>query len=57
MATEALESLSNGRVVSEIVDGTRRFDVVLRLSDEDRTHAAACRTCWSKPRRAGSRSA
>jgi HME family heavy-metal exporter len=24
-------------VVSEIVDGTRRFDVVLRLSDEDRT--------------------
>jgi HME family heavy-metal exporter len=37
MATEALESLSNGRVVSEIVDGTRRFDVVLRLSDEDRT--------------------
>ncbi len=37
MATDALESLSNGRVVSEIVDGTRRFDVVLRLSDEDRT--------------------
>ncbi|MDR6773771.1 efflux RND transporter permease subunit [Azospirillum sp. BE72] len=37
MATEALEGLSNGRVVSEIVDGTRRFDVVLRLSDEDRT--------------------
>jgi len=37
MATDALESLSNGRVVSEIVDGMRRFDVVLRLADEDRT--------------------
>jgi len=37
IATEALEGLSNGRVVSEIVDGTRRFDVVLRLSDADRT--------------------
>ncbi len=37
MATEALEGLSNGRVVSEIVDGARRFDVALRLSDEDRT--------------------
>ncbi|HRJ60406.1 MAG TPA: efflux RND transporter permease subunit [Azospirillaceae bacterium] len=39
MATEALESLSNGRVVSEIVDGTRRFDVTLRLSDAERTTA------------------
>jgi HME family heavy-metal exporter len=35
--TEALESLSNGRTVSTIVDGARRFDVVLRLSESDRT--------------------
>jgi heavy-metal exporter, HME family len=35
--TEALEGLSNGRVVSQIVQGNRRFDVVLRLSDKDRT--------------------
>ncbi len=35
--TEELESLSNGRVVSQIVDESRRFDVVLRLSDEART--------------------
>lgn len=37
--TEALGSLSNGRTVSTIVDGARRFDVVLRLADEDRTTA------------------
>jgi HME family heavy-metal exporter len=35
--TEALEALSNGRVVSQIVDGNRRFDVVMRLSDEYRS--------------------
>jgi heavy-metal exporter, HME family len=35
--TEALESLSNGRTVSTIVDGVKRFDVVLRLSETDRT--------------------
>ena len=35
--TEALESLSNGRTVSTIIDGPRRFDVVLRLSETDRT--------------------
>jgi HME family heavy-metal exporter len=38
--TKALETLSNGRVVSQIVDQSKRFDVVLRLSDADRnTHA------------------
>lgn len=37
--TEALDSLSNGRKVSTIVDGAKRFDVVLRLADQDRTTA------------------
>jgi CzcA family heavy metal efflux pump len=35
--TEQLERLSNGRVVSRIIDGNRRFDVVLRLDDVQRT--------------------
>ena len=34
--TASLETLSNGRVVSQIVDQSKRFDVVLRLSDDDR---------------------
>lgn len=37
--TETLESLTGGTVVSQILDGARRFDVVLRLADEDRTTA------------------
>ncbi len=35
--TEQLERLSNGRIVSRLVDGNRRFDVVVRLQDERRT--------------------
>jgi heavy-metal exporter, HME family len=35
--TQALEALSNGRRVSQIVDGNRRFDVMMRLSDQDRS--------------------
>lgn len=35
--TDALERLSNGRVVSRLADGTRRFDVVVRLPDSTRT--------------------
>ena len=35
--TEQFEQLSNGRIVSRIVDGNKRFDVVLRLQDEERT--------------------
>jgi HME family heavy-metal exporter len=35
--TQALETMSNGRVVSQIVEGNRRYDVVLRLSDKDRS--------------------
>ncbi|HEX2724275.1 MAG TPA: efflux RND transporter permease subunit [Beijerinckiaceae bacterium] len=37
MVTQALETMSNGRTVSQIVEGNRRFDVVMRLSDQDRS--------------------
>ena len=39
-AVEALEALSNGRVVSQVVDERKRFDVVLRLADADRSTTA-----------------
>jgi HME family heavy-metal exporter len=39
IVTQALEALSNGRRVSRIVEGNRRFDVVMRLSDQDRSTA------------------
>ncbi|MEO8420147.1 MAG: efflux RND transporter permease subunit [Hyphomicrobium sp.] len=38
--TEALEALSNGLVVSQIIDQSKRFDVVMRLSDADRSTRA-----------------
>ncbi|MGL4440785.1 MAG: efflux RND transporter permease subunit [Bosea sp. (in: a-proteobacteria)] len=38
--TEQLERLSNGRIVSRLVDGNRRFDVVMRLDDSLRTTQA-----------------
>ena len=34
---EQLERLSNGRIVSRLVDGVRRYDVVMRLEDARRT--------------------
>jgi len=34
---EAVETLSNGKIVSTIVDGLKRYDVVLRLPDQERT--------------------
>jgi len=34
--TETLERMSNGQVVSQIIDQSKRFDVVLRLADDDR---------------------
>ena len=40
---EQLSRLSNGRVVSRVVDGYRRFDVVMRLPDRLRTTQAARR--------------
>jgi CzcA family heavy metal efflux pump len=38
--TETLERMSNGQVVSQIIDQSKRFDVVLRLGDEDRSTQA-----------------
>ena len=38
--TAALETLSNGKVVSQIIDQSKRFDVVVRLSDADRSTRA-----------------
>lgn len=38
--TETVEAFANGRVVSQIMDGARRLDVVLRLADADRTTTA-----------------
>ena len=35
--TEASEALAGGRVVSQIVEGNRRFDVVMRISDDNRS--------------------
>ena len=35
--TEQLERLSNGRLVSRLIDGNRRFDLVVRLKDHTRT--------------------
>ncbi|MEO1543133.1 MAG: efflux RND transporter permease subunit [Pseudomonadota bacterium] len=35
--TKTLASLTNGRTVSQIIEGNRRFDVVMRLKDEDRS--------------------
>jgi len=35
--TEALQSLAMGDRVSEILDGERRFDLVIRMNDSDRT--------------------
>ena len=37
---DSLEKLTNGKVVSQVVDGQKRFDVVLRLADRERTTEA-----------------
>ncbi|MBI3708098.1 MAG: efflux RND transporter permease subunit [Proteobacteria bacterium] len=47
--TTALESLSNGRVVSRIADGNRWFDVVFRLKDADRTTQSLARLLVDTP--------
>jgi heavy-metal exporter, HME family len=47
--TEAVQSLSNGLVVSQIVDGNRRSDVTIRLGDADRTRAGLERVIIETP--------
>jgi len=38
--TDVLESFSNGRVASQVIENGRRFDVMIRLDDADRTPVA-----------------
>ena len=38
--SDAIAVLSNGRIVSRVTDGLKRYDVVLRLPDQSRTTAA-----------------
>jgi heavy-metal exporter, HME family len=47
--TEALETMLNGRAVSQIIDGNRRYDVVLRVADADRTTAGLSRLLVETP--------
>jgi heavy-metal exporter, HME family len=35
--TDALEQLINGRIVSQVLDGARRIDLIMRARDTDRT--------------------
>jgi len=37
--TEALAALANGKIVSQVVEGAQRTEVVLRLDERDRTSA------------------
>ena len=37
--TDAIGQLADGRVLGEVIDGPKRFDVVLRAGDENRTTA------------------
>jgi len=48
--TDALEKLSNGKVESQVVDGQKRFDVVLRLSNAGRTTEALADMLVETPR-------
>ncbi len=45
----ALESLANGTKVSQVIEGSRRFDVVLRLSDDARGTGALARLLVETP--------
>lgn len=45
-----VEALSGGRIVSTVVDGVRRFDVVIRLPDEARTTQALTDLLIETPR-------
>lgn len=47
--TATLADLTNGRTVSQIIEGNRRFDVVVRLGDEDRSTAGLGEALVSTP--------
>lgn len=47
--TGKLERLAQGRVLSEVAEGNRRFDVVLRLDDSDRTAEGLARLMVDGP--------
>jgi HME family heavy-metal exporter len=47
---DALETLSGGETVSQIVDGLKRYDVVLRLPEEGRTTAGLTNLLIETPR-------
>ncbi len=47
--TEAVEAMSNGRIVGQVVEGARRFDLVVRLKDEERTTDGLKSTLISTP--------
>jgi HME family heavy-metal exporter len=47
---DALETLSNGETVSQIVDGLKRYDVVLRLPETERTTAQLSNLLIETPR-------
>ena len=53
---DQISRLSNGRVISRVIDGYRRFDVILRLPDRLRT-TQRLGDCWSKLLSAGFRPA
>jgi heavy-metal exporter, HME family len=47
--TEALESMLNGRTVSQIIEGSRRYDVVLRAAERDRSTEGLARLMVETP--------
>ena len=48
--SDAIATLSNGKIVSRVVDGLKRYDVVLRLPDENRTTTALADLLIETPR-------
>lgn len=47
--TDVIRSLANGLVISQIVDGNRRFDLTVRLAEADRTPAGLERVIIETP--------
>ncbi len=49
LVTVALASMVNGQVVSQVIDGSRRHDVVMRVGDADRTTQGLTRLTIETP--------